>query len=103
MSAAVLERFEHCFGAVTVLADQQMDVVGHDRARVAGVVSQTYRLIKPLRNDVAVLVIELQQFMFQNGLGDSVKLSQHLGQRLSMLSSVVVVSKTLDVLDADLV
>lgn len=66
LAAGLLESFCHLLSQVFVLAQKQMDMVGHDRARITGVVLVVDHLGKGIGNRTAVGLSEVQQRMFEH-------------------------------------
>jgi hypothetical protein len=62
-----------------VLANQNVDVIGHDGARIAGVAAPADRISKRRGNDLHGWIANLQQWMLQRHGGLFVERS-HIGE-----------------------
>src|SRR6476659_1803772 len=89
IGAGGLKVEDHLLRQVLVLAEEDVDVVAQDRARVAGVTVLLDAVLEGLCNDGAGSFVELQQFVFENVLRAIVEGADLTSRGLDALASVV--------------
>lgn len=98
-----LQRPDHLLREVAVLADQHVDVVGHDRAGVAGVSPPLDGGGERIADDRNLFGREGQQVMLQDRRGAIVELADLPSRGLGALASVVEFSELGDHVGRDAV
>jgi hypothetical protein len=85
----VLERFDHLFRLMPVLAQQDVDMVRHDRAGVASIALDADDFVECLRNLLSRWIIKSEQRMLEESPGTLVELLDHSAGWLHGFAAVV--------------
>src|SRR5262249_35260694 len=102
-AADFLERLDHLLGLVLVLADQDMDMVGHDGARIASVALFFYRRAERRGNFSPRRIIKGKQRVTQHGSRLLVEPPHDVAGWLNSFSPVMQLAQLGDETTADLV